>query len=52
MRKEEDDTFCRCRKRAADLITVRGKAFLEEADVLIYAGSGKSAVIGLCKRGL
>lgn len=24
---------------AADLITVRGKAFLEEADVLIYAGS-------------
>ena len=24
---------------AADLITVRGKKFLEEADVIIYAGS-------------
>ena len=24
---------------AADLITVRGKAMLEEADIIIYAGS-------------
>ncbi len=35
---------------APDLITVRGKQYLEEADVVIYAGSlGKSAASGVHK---
>ena len=33
-----------------DLITVRGKQYLEEADVIIYAGSGKSAASGIQQR--
>ncbi len=32
-------TFCGAGPGAADLITVRGKKLLEEADVIIYAGS-------------
>ena len=34
-----DDTFCRCGPGAVDLITVRGKTLLEQADQIIYAGS-------------
>ena len=35
---------------AADLITLRGKRFLEEADVVIYAGSLVNAdLLGFCK---
>ena len=35
---------------APDLITIRGKKFLEEADVIIYAGS--FTAFRLCKRRL
>lgn len=34
-----DDTFCRRRPGAVDLITVRGQKLLETADQIIYAGS-------------
>ena len=38
---------------AADLITVRGRKFLEEADVIIYAGSlVNPELLNYAKRGV
>ena len=36
---------------AADLITIRGKKLLENADIIIYAGSlVNPELFGICKR--